>query len=172
MQTIRDTSRTILSVKCEELGNSTRSNGSEEAVRQNETFLDRLFLQLQAAMYDLHDTFFATSMEERMEIISQSRIIDVKSKPCTIDLRKPPKLSAATIKSMQRKKQEKMETMKGKQPVKQVKSKISHIWKDGSGKLNKQKSPPGPLKKPSKKAQQGTPCLRRNLSDALAPTVR
>nr|XP_002121364.1 dentin sialophosphoprotein-like isoform X1 [Ciona intestinalis] len=176
MQTIRDTSRTILSIKSDEVSNLANSNGSNESSKQDETFLDRLFLQLQAAMYELHELFFETSVQERMEIISQSRIIQLKPKPCMLGRSNPPKLSAATIKSMQRKKQEKIDT-KGKAAPKEIKSKISHIWKASSNKVNKQKSPQGHLKKPQvnkehARAAQSRPYSHHGLSNGLTPTVR
>jgi len=134
MQTIRDTSRTILSIQNERSLADTNMHCLQDA-----TLVNRLMQQLQASLIEFHEVFFDLSAAEQMNLIKQSDSMS-KRNPKT-NRHAGLRLSSATLKSMQRKKLDRKKqsvevlgkSKKMNSPVgkthKQVKSKISYIWK-------------------------------------------
>jgi len=134
MQCIRDTSRTLLSLQEDKMKN-----------KEDQIFIERLYTQVRSALYDFHDIFFKTTIKEKMEIIRNSHHYEVKENisPKVVI----PKLSKATQKSLERKRSKRMiktstsssSSSSRTTPIpsssnsfKQVKSKISHMWKNDS----------------------------------------
>ncbi|XP_076809580.1 uncharacterized protein LOC143452472 isoform X2 [Clavelina lepadiformis] len=202
MQTIKDTSRTILAVKSEDLLKKSSLASSQDA-----TLLERLFLQLQSALYELHEIFFEYSIQEKMDVIAQSRALEHKTKlnensACV----KVHRLSTATLKSLERKKLIRQNKAKyynesnktksvysirplmapGKIPPKEVKSKISSIWKVDSMKkptkarcsnptnehYPKKHTAMKPKSENSYKHNQSRPLYNRQIMNSFTPTMR
>ena len=126
MKTIRDTSRTILSMRSEDTSQSTNMSAIQDA-----TLMNRLFSQLKAAMFQFHTFFFNTPVFEQIDMIKRTQDAEAKSVVLkVINRNKVPRLSAATLKSLQRKKDSRnSQKQRHRIPSKEVKSKVSSIWK-------------------------------------------
>ncbi|XP_039256022.2 uncharacterized protein LOC120332775 [Styela clava] len=152
LQIIRDTSRLILSLRMEESNEKKESTESEGKTEngmnpvRDEYLENRLYNQLRSAIYQLHNIFFNVSTKERMYIIAQSCLL---ARSAEKKNHKPNQLSIATQKSLERKRLLSSNSDGSSHPVanhvkthhKDIKSKISHIWKTEPVKLPEKKSP-------------------------------
>lgn len=144
MQVIRDTSSLILSLRME----LNESKGLD--IVRDSYLEDRLYTQLRSAMLQFHEIFFETTVRERMLVVAQSCLLE---KIVTKKVPRTRKLSVATQKSLERKRlmnsnSPQLQAHQAKAPPKEIKSKISHIWKSDTSKL--QVKQPSTLNLPSK----------------------
>ncbi|XP_041085616.1 centriolar coiled-coil protein of 110 kDa-like isoform X3 [Polyodon spathula] len=110
-QTVRDTLEFIKTFKTE--GSLKRGAASAQDVSLQE----RVLAQLRAALYDVHDIFFLMPQNERLGLLQQDRELRRERKLREMEKFKSPRekvtLSAATQKSLDRKKQMRVTEMTG-----------------------------------------------------------
>ncbi|XP_065133671.2 uncharacterized protein [Paramisgurnus dabryanus] len=96
-QTVQDTQEFI------------RSFSANQMSEQDFCLQERVRAQLRAALFDIHDIFFTMTLEERLSLLQQDRDLRTERKLREMEKAKSPKdkmiLSAATQKSLDRKKQ-------------------------------------------------------------------
>nr|XP_015212268.1 PREDICTED: centriolar coiled-coil protein of 110 kDa-like isoform X1 [Lepisosteus oculatus]XP_015212269.1 PREDICTED: centriolar coiled-coil protein of 110 kDa-like isoform X1 [Lepisosteus oculatus]XP_015212270.1 PREDICTED: centriolar coiled-coil protein of 110 kDa-like isoform X1 [Lepisosteus oculatus]XP_015212271.1 PREDICTED: centriolar coiled-coil protein of 110 kDa-like isoform X1 [Lepisosteus oculatus] len=101
VRTIKDTRHFLLTLQPHTPGRAEFSSKQDQALRE------RVQHQLRSAHYEVHDIFFGLSPEERMQIISWDRDLvrnrEIKQKNGTKHSRGKGSLSAATKKSLERK---------------------------------------------------------------------
>ncbi|XP_043090745.1 centriolar coiled-coil protein of 110 kDa [Puntigrus tetrazona] len=101
-QTVHDTREFIRSFSAD---GPQRSRALSE---QDVSLQERVRAQLRAALFDVHDVFFSTTLEERLSLLQQDRELRAERRLREMEKAKSPKdkviLSAATQKSLDRKK--------------------------------------------------------------------
>lgn len=112
LRTIKDTAECALS-----LSESSDAGGAVVNRRQDAFLHHRLVNQLQASMYDFHDLFFSTTPAQRMAVVRASRLAKEERERLKLEHsdhleaiseaaeepppeRRPPRLSAATLRRM------------------------------------------------------------------------
>ncbi|XP_051995857.1 centriolar coiled-coil protein of 110 kDa isoform X1 [Xyrauchen texanus] len=105
-QTVQDTQEFIRSFRNE------APQRNEPLSEQDLSLQERVRAQLRAALFDIHDVFFTMTLEERLSLLQQDRDLRTERKLREMEKAKSTKdkmiLSAATQKSLDRKKQSRL----------------------------------------------------------------